>query len=85
MYNFPNSKFIVIFGICDQIFQSKYLLFSCDLSDQKTNEEWEIHPKFTRMRNETIESSEKSKKKERYAQKNYGTKIKDLPITFSNR
>ena len=25
------------------------------------------------------------KKNERYAQKNYGTKIKDLPITFSNR
>ena len=37
------------------------------------------------MRNETIESSEKSKKNERYAQKNYSTKIKDLPITFSNR
>ena len=44
-----------------------------------------MHLKFTRMRNETIESSQKSKKNERYAQKIYGTEMKDLPITFSSR
>jgi hypothetical protein len=44
-----------------------------------------MHPKFTRMRNETIESSGKSKKNERYGQKFYGTKMKDLSITFSSR
>ena len=44
-----------------------------------------MHPKFTRMIYKTIEGSEKSKKNERYVQKIYDTKMKDLPITFSSR
>ena len=27
----------------------------------------------------------RSQKKKKYMQKNYGTKIRDLPVTFSNR
>ena len=41
-----------------------------------------MHPKFTRMRNKTIEGSEKSKKNERYVQKIYDTKMTDLPICY---
>ena len=43
-----------------------------------------MHPKFTRMIYKTIEGSEKSKKNERYVQKSYDTKMKDLPITFTS-